>query len=109
MNNTYNNNSMTKADIQSIIIFLQERVLLDKEGPDNRVSIKFIIPTQEEMKISHLNEDLAQQILSSDWCNDMTNDIIETPEFCDPDDSPQQILKYAKDVAAEYIMKRVLI
>ena len=36
----------------------------------------------------------------------MVTDIIETPEMCDPDDSPEQILEYAKDVVAEYIRKR---
>jgi hypothetical protein len=36
----------------------------------------------------------------------MVADIIETPEMCDPEDAPEQVLQYARDVVAEYIRKR---
>ena len=44
-------------------------------------------------------------LLSSNWWHDMENDIINTPDFCDPDDPPDQILKFAQDVVTEYIGK----
>lgn len=36
----------------------------------------------------------------------MVTDIIETPEMCDTDDSPEQILEFAQDVVSEYVRKR---
>jgi len=35
----------------------------------------------------------------------MVEDIIETPDMCDPEDSPEDILQFAKDVVSEYIRK----
>ena len=40
------------------------------------------------------------------WWDEMVADIVETPDMCAPDDSPQQVLGYAKDVVSEYIRKR---
>jgi hypothetical protein len=36
----------------------------------------------------------------------MVTDIVETPEMCDPEDPPEQVLAYARDVVSEYIRKR---
>jgi hypothetical protein len=36
----------------------------------------------------------------------MVTDVIETPEMCESDDSPHQVLEYARDVVSEYIRKR---
>jgi hypothetical protein len=37
----------------------------------------------------------------------MVTDVVETPEFAEPEDSPEQVLNYAKDVVREYIWKRL--
>ena len=37
----------------------------------------------------------------------MKTDIVETPDFCEPDESPQQVLEYTKDVISDYTRKRV--
>ena len=36
----------------------------------------------------------------------MVEEIVETPVICDPDDPPDLILEYARDVVSEYIRKR---
>ena len=47
-----------------------------------------------------------KRILNASWWDEMVTDIVETPEMCDPDEPPDQVLEYAKDVVAEYIRKR---
>ena len=37
----------------------------------------------------------------------MVTDIIETPDFAEPGESPQQVLQYARDVVKEYVAKRL--
>ena len=37
----------------------------------------------------------------------MVADIIDTPEFAEPDESPEQVLQYARDVVVEYFRKRL--
>jgi len=53
-----------------------------------------------------LNAEGANQILNIDWWEEMITDIIETPDMCEPDESPEQVLQYAKDVVSEYVRKR---
>ena len=40
------------------------------------------------------------------WWDEMVTDVNETPDACDPDDPPHQVLEYAKDVVSEYVRKR---
>jgi hypothetical protein len=53
-----------------------------------------------------LNPDGVKLLLGLSWWEDMVTDIIETPDFCEPDDTPEQILGYARDVVSGYIRKR---
>ena len=53
-----------------------------------------------------LNAEGVKRILRVPWWEEMVEDIVETPDMCDPDDSPEQILEYARDVVSEYIRKR---
>ena len=47
-----------------------------------------------------LNEEGVKRLLNVPWWDEMVDDIIETPEMCDPDELPQEILEYARDVHA---------
>jgi len=98
---------MTPNHLKEIISYLQNRVSIDKSATGEIVSISFIPPTEGEMLSAGLEKDGVSQISNSNWWSDMCTDIIETPEFCEPDDTLDQILQYAKDVVSEYIMKRV--
>ena len=97
---------MTPDDLRAIMEFLRERVRLTDQGADGEVAIAFDAPTAEEMAAAGLDADGCNQLLAAPWWDEMVTDIVETPEMCDEDDSPEEILGYAKDVVSEYIRKR---
>jgi len=70
------------------------------------VAITFQAPTEEEMIAAGLAAEGVRRILRVPWWDEMVEEIEETPDMCDPDDSPQQVLEYAKDVVSEYVRKR---
>ncbi|MCI5221317.1 MAG: hypothetical protein D3924_01195 [Candidatus Electrothrix sp. AR4] len=98
---------MSPDELRAIMAFLRERVRLDSEESKSPVVITFLPPTAEDMIGAGLNADGVEQVLSALWWEEMVTDIIETPDFCAPDESPQQVLEYAKDVVSDYIRKRV--
>jgi hypothetical protein len=73
------------------------------KGPPDVV---FQAPTEEEMIDAGLNAEGVKRILRVPWWDEMVEEIVETPDMCDPGDSPQQVLEYARDVVSEYIRKR---
>ena len=97
---------MTPEELRAIIIYLRERVHLGPKEAKGPVLITFHGPTEDEMIGAGLNAEGVKQILHVPWWEEMITDIIETPDFCDPSDSPQQVLEYAKDVVSDYIRKR---
>ena len=86
--------------------FLRQRVLLGPQGTTKPQVITFHTPTEEEMLKAGLNAEGVKRILGVPWWGEMEEDIVETPDMCDPDDSPEQVLEYARDVISEYIRKR---
>jgi len=97
---------MTPDELQAIMAYLREKVSLGQEEAKGQVIITFNVPTEEEMIDADLNADGVKRILLVKWWDEMVADIVETPDMCDPDESPQQVLEYAKDVVSEYIRKR---
>jgi hypothetical protein len=97
---------MTPDELRAIMEFLRERVQLEGRGDDGAVVVRFDAPSTDEMIGRGLNVDGSQRILSAPWWDEMVTDIVETPEMCDPEDPPEQVLAYAKDVVSEYIRKR---
>jgi len=97
---------MTPEDLRSMMDYIRERVSLDSKDPGNPVAITFLVPTEEEMIGAGLEVDGVRRILKAPWWDEMVTDIIETPEFCDSGDPPEQVLEYAKDVVSDYIRKR---
>ena len=97
---------MTSEELRAIMAYLRERVHLGAQEAKSPVVITFHAPTEEEMIGAGLNAEGVKRILRIPWWEEMVADIVETPDMCDPDDSPQQILEYAKDVISEYIRKR---
>lgn len=95
---------MTADDLRAIMAYLRDKVQYQEAYPS---PISFQPPTENEMIQAGLNSDGVRKILAADWWDDMITDIIETPDFCEPDDSPEQILEYAKDVVSDYLRKRV--
>ena len=97
---------MTSEELQAIIAYLKERVCPGSRENESPAVIEFHAPTENEMIDAGLSAEGARQILRVPWWEEMVTDIVETPEMCDPKDSPQQVLEYAKDVVSDYIRKR---
>jgi len=97
---------MTPEELRAIMVYLRKRVHLGHQETKSPVVITFYAPTEEEMIDAGLNAEGVKRILRVPWWEEMVADIVETPDMCDPGDSPQQILEYARDVVSEYIRKR---
>ena len=98
---------MTPDELRAIMAYLRDRVHLSLEGGKSTVVITFVSPTVEEMIDAGLNAEGAERIRYVPWWEEMVTDIIETPDYCESDDSPEQVLEYAKDVVSDYIRKRI--
>jgi len=97
---------MTPDELRAIMDFLRQRVLLEGGGADGEVAIAFDAPSADEMARAGLNPEGCRQILDAPWWDEMATDVVETPEMCDPEDPPEQVLEYARDVVSEYLRKR---
>jgi hypothetical protein len=97
---------MTPEELRAIMAYLRERVHLGPQEAKSSFVITLHAPTEKEMIDAGLNAEGVKRILRVPWWEEMVADIVETPEMCDPGDSPQQVLEYAKDVVSEYIRKR---
>jgi hypothetical protein len=97
---------MTPGELRAIMDYLRERVLMDPKESEGPIVITFLAPSEEEMIVAGLNPEGAKTILHAPWWEEMVTDIIETPEYCDSDESSQQVLEYARDVVSDYIRKR---
>ena len=96
---------MNPEELQSIMHYLMERVSLNPKKDNNEIIINFDTPTESEMIKAGLNSEGVKRILNVSWWNEMVEDILETPDMCDPEDSLEDILQFAKDVVSEYIRK----
>jgi hypothetical protein len=94
---------MTADDLRELIEFVEGRVRLSETG-DRR--IEFGPPAERELLEAGLHPDGVRQFLQAPWLQEMVADVRETPDFCDPGDSPEQVLRYARDVVVEYFRKR---
>ena len=97
---------MTPDELRAIMTYLTDRVRLGPQADDGTATIAFEAPTEEEMVEAGLNAEGVKRLLGVPWWDEMVEDIVETPDMCDPDDSPEQVLQYARDVVPEYIRKR---
>lgn len=98
---------MTPEELRGIMTYLRERVVLGPKETGGQIVITFLAPSKEEMIEAGLNSEGVETILHAPWWEEMVTDIMETPEYCEPDESSEQILEYARDVVSDYIRKRV--
>ncbi len=97
---------MTPDELRAIMDFLVGRVRLADNTAGEEIAIAFDAPTVDEMLAAGLDSQGSAQILAAPWWDEMAEDIVDTPEMCEPDDTPDQVLQYAQDVVVEYIRKR---
>jgi hypothetical protein len=83
--------------------YLESRVRLAEEGSR---SVAFEMPGEAELLEAGLDPEGVRRMLAAPWLPEMVSEVLETPEFCEPEDSPEQVLRYARDVVGEYIRKR---
>jgi len=95
---------MHADDLRRIITWLQDRVTLTEAGS---CRIAFAVPSAAEMAAAGLHPEGIAQVRGAPWWDEMVADVVETPDLCDGDDPPQQVLAFARDVIAEYVRKRV--
>lgn len=87
--------------------YLRQQVQLEVGDAADRVGVRFDTPSLAEMTAAGLDPEGSQKILAAPWWDEMVTDVIETPEMCEPEDTPEQVLTYARDVVSEYIRKRM--
>ena len=93
---------MTTPDqLRDIVRYLQDRV-----GVHGDREVVFEVPAASGMAAAGLDEATARRLLAAPWWPEMITDVLETPEFADPNASQEIILGYARDVIQEYIWKR---
>ena len=97
---------MTPEELRLTMAYLREEVRLGPKETESQIVITFLAPTEDDMIDAGLNAEGVKRLLQASWWDEMVTDIIETPEYCDPSDSPQQVLEYARDVVSDYIRKR---
>lgn len=96
---------MEKEDIKKMYEWIQSRVRL-APGSDEPV-IAFDPPTTEDFRENGFDDEMVALTLRSRWWPEMVVDIIDTPEYAEPDESAEQVLQYARDVVVEYVRKRL--
>ena len=94
---------VTADDLRAMISWVASRVGV-REGQPPEVT--FEEPTVGEMLAAGLHPRAVRQALSAPWWRQMVEDIRETPQFCAPDESLEDILRYARDVVEETFRKR---
>lgn len=97
---------MNADELRDIMKFLRERVRLEEGDVFDAVAVRFDAPSLDDMQAAGLNPKGSQSILDAPWWGEMVTDVIETPDMCEPDDTPERVLEYARDVVSEYIRKR---
>lgn len=93
----------TPDELRAIVSYLQERV---RPAGGNGRAIVFDAPVESEMVEAGLDPATSRRLLASPWWPELVSDVVETPDFAEPDATPQTVLSYARDVVWEYIGKR---
>jgi hypothetical protein len=94
---------MSPEELHAVMTYIQQRVTLSDSGGKE---ITFDQPDEAELIPVGGDAEAVRRLLTSDWWPEMVEEIVETADFCEPDDSPEQVLTYARDVVVEYIRKR---
>jgi hypothetical protein len=96
---------MDADEIKRMYEWIQGRVAL-ADGTDG-IAVSFDEPNADDFAEAGFATEAAELTLSSDWWEEMVTDIVETPDFAEPGEGPEQVLEYARDVVKEYVAKRL--
>jgi hypothetical protein len=95
--------TMTADELRRMIDFLESEVRM---SPTGARELTFAVPSEQALLAEGFEPDWVSQLIGAPWLEKMVQDVLETAEFCDPSDSPEQVLRFARDVVGEYIRKR---
>lgn len=95
---------VTPDALRALMQHLQSLVELRPDG-----TISFAVPDREELVATPLDPAAVDGLLAAPWLDEMVTDVVETPEFCEPDADPDEVLRWARDVISEAIRKRYTI
>ena len=96
---------MDNDEIKRMYEWIQTRVALG-DGAD-KVTILFAEPTARDFEDRGFGAEALSLTLESGWWAEMAADIVETPDYAEPGESPEQVLKYAREDVVEYVRKRL--
>jgi hypothetical protein len=96
---------MESDEIKRMYEWIQSRVTLATDG--DGIVIAFDEPGSGDFTEAGFASEAVELTLHSEWWREMVTDIVETPEFAEPGESPEQVLGYAHDVVKEYVAKRL--
>ena len=96
---------MDSDEIKRMYEWIQGRVTLAHEG--DGITISFDEPTASDFEDQGFGAEAISLTLESGWWAEMATDIVETPDYAEPGESPEQVLGYARDVVVEYVRKRL--
>jgi hypothetical protein len=96
---------MEDDEIRRMYEWIQGRVTLALEG--DGITISFDEPNANDFAGAGFDPEVLELTLASDWWAEMAADIVETPDYAEPGESPEQVLGYARDVVVEYVRKRL--
>ena len=97
---------MDKQDIRTALEILQDRVRMEV-ADDGSCMVSFEDLDRDGMKAIGIADEVADVLAGAPWWEEMVEDVADTPDFCEPDDTPEQVLRYARDVVQEYVFKRL--
>ncbi len=92
---------MTPEDLRRLMSYLEERVRVTADS-----KVQFELPDESQMLADEIHPEAIAQLLAAPWLEEMVADVVETPEFCEPGETPEQILRLVRDVVQEYLRKR---
>jgi peptide subunit release factor 1 (eRF1) len=97
---------MNPDELREIMEFLRRRVHLEVGETADGIAVRFEAPSVADMVAAGLHPEGSRSILSAPWWDEMVTDVVETPEMCEPEDTAEEVLAYARDVVSEYVRKR---
>ena len=96
---------MDPADLRAIVEHLQGTISVAADGAGG-VAVSFAVPSEADLVAGGFDADGVRRLLREPWWGEMVEEVVTTPEFCDPGDPPEQVLSFARDVVFEYVAKR---
>lgn len=95
---------MTPEQLRAVIASLEARVSLEAPGPPPVIA--FAAPDPADLGRLGAAADEVRRLLDAPWWPEMVADIHDTPGFCAAEETPETVLRYARDVVSEYVRKR---